>query len=315
MRRFVPLILGPVLLLSMAPPAHAADTFVRHVIRTSRWATPSPDPTGLDFMRNGQLLVTDSEVDETRVNEGRNVWRITRGGHVKRAMSTYRFSHELTDVAVDGARDVWYFSTDVGARIFVVRLGPDGRYGTRDDTRRSFSTSDFGSRDPEGLAFGGGSLWISDGTTRRSIASDRERTAGSVAPTPMTSSRRAASGPRRQQRRGRRLRAERPPVRAAGNHERGHPGDQLRQRRPGANLSPRRGMAPAPVSDRVWAIQRQPRAAQLLPRRSGGRQRREPQRERRQDRRGWGSEAQLIGARPIPAAPSAGRPTGSRRDR
>ena len=163
MRRFVPLIVGPVLLLSMAPPAHAADTFVRHVIRTSRWATPSPDPTGLDFMRNGQLLVTDSEVDETPVNEGRNVWRIARGGHVKRAMSTYRFSRELTDVAVDGGRDVWFFSTDVGARLFVVRLGPDGRYGTSDDTRRSFSTSDFGSRDPEGLAFGGGCLWISDG--------------------------------------------------------------------------------------------------------------------------------------------------------
>ena len=167
MRRFVPLILGPVLLLSMAPPAHAADTFVRHVIRTSRWATPSPDPTGLDFLRNGQLLVTDSEVDEMRVNEGRNVWRITRGGHVIRAMSTYRFSHEPTDVAVHGARDVWYFSTDVGARIFVVRLGPDGRYGTRDDTRRSFSTSEFGSRDPEGLAFGGGSLWLSDGSNER----------------------------------------------------------------------------------------------------------------------------------------------------
>jgi hypothetical protein len=167
MRRVVPLILGPVLLLSMAPAAHAADTFVRHVIRTSQWATPSPDPTGLDFMRNGQLVVTDSEVDETRLNKGRNVWRITRGGHVKRAMSTYRFTHEPTDVAIDSAHRIWYFATDAGARIFVVRLGPDGRFGTRDDIRRSFSTSDFGSHDPEGLALGGGSLWLSDGSNER----------------------------------------------------------------------------------------------------------------------------------------------------
>ena len=167
MRRVVPLILGPVLLLSVAPPAHAADTFVRHVIHTSRWATPSPDPTGLDFMGNGELLVTDSEVDETPVNEGRNVWRITRGGRVKRAMSTYRFTVEPTDVAVDSAHGIWYFATDVGARIFVVRLGPDRRYGTRDDTRRFFLTSDFGSRDPEGLALGGGSLWLSDGSNER----------------------------------------------------------------------------------------------------------------------------------------------------
>jgi len=167
MRRAVPLILGPILLLSFAPQAYAADTFVRHVIRTWQWATPSPDPTGLDFLPSGQLLVTDSEVDEVPVNEGRNIWRITRGGRVERAMSTYRFSHEPTDVAVDGARGVWYFSTDIGARIFVVNLGTDSRYGTPDDTRRYFSTSDFGSRDPEGLAFGGGSLWISDGKNEK----------------------------------------------------------------------------------------------------------------------------------------------------
>ena len=205
-------------LLSLAPPANAADTFVRHVIRTWRWATPSPDPTGLDFLPYGQLLVTDSEVDEMPVNEGRNVWRITRGGHVERAMSTYRFSHEPTDVAVDGARRIWYFSTDVGARIFVVRLGPDGRYGTRDDTRRSFSTSDFGSRDPEGLAFGGGSLWLSDGNNERiyRIRPGRNGRFGGADTDDIITSRKPPE-PRRQQRRGRRVRAERPPVRATGN--------------------------------------------------------------------------------------------------
>ena len=278
MRRFVPLILGPVLLLSMAPPAHAADTFVRHVIRTSRWATPSPDPTGLDFMRNGQLLVTDSEVDETPVNEGRNVWRITRGGHVKRAMSTYRFSHELTDVAVDGGRDVWFFSTDVGARLFVVRLGPDGRYGTSDDTRRSFSTSDFGSRDPEGLAFGGGSLWISDGHNEkiyRIRPGANRRFDGSDTDDIITSRSLRDLDVRN--------------VEGIDYAPNGHlfvlPGttnaDILEINFASGALVRTYHLAaasaPAPVRDRVWAIQRQPRAAQLLPRRSGGRQQREPQ--------------------------------------
>jgi hypothetical protein len=165
-RRLVSIVLGLVLILSFASPTRAAGTFVRHVIRTSVWTTPSPDPTGLDFLPSGQLLVADSEVDETPLNKGRNVWRITRSGHVERSMSTYKFSHEVTDVAVDGAKGLWYFSDDVltGGRIFVVRLGPDKKYGTPDDKRRSFPTTPFGASDPEGLAWGGGSLWISDGT-------------------------------------------------------------------------------------------------------------------------------------------------------
>ena len=170
MRRVVPLVLGLVLLASFASPTHAASTFFRHLIRTSQWAPPSPDPTGLDFLPSGQLLVTDSEVDEAPRNGTRNVWRITRGGHVERSMSTYKFSHEVTDVAVDGVHGRWYFSQDAGAggaRIFVVSLGADKVYGTSDDKRRSFPTGIFGATDPEGLAFGGGSLWISDGMNEK----------------------------------------------------------------------------------------------------------------------------------------------------
>jgi hypothetical protein len=164
-RGIVPLALAMTILLSVAPPARAAGTFVRHVIRTSQWNTPSPDPTGIDFLPSGQLLVTDSEVEETRLDEHRNVWRIGRAGAVKRTMHTFRFSREPTDVAVDGSHNRWFFSDDHGV-IFIVRLGPDRRYGTRDDSRRSFSTADFGSHDPEGLAFGGGYLWLSDGSNR-----------------------------------------------------------------------------------------------------------------------------------------------------
>ncbi len=153
------------LLLSVASPALGVGTFVRHVIRTSQWSTPSPDPTGIDFLPSGRLLVVDSEVEETRLNEGRNVWRITRSGAVERTMSTLSFSREPTDVAVDGSHNARYFSDDHGV-IFVVQLGPDGVYGTTDDKRRSFSTSAFGSTDPEGLSLGGRYLWLSDGSNR-----------------------------------------------------------------------------------------------------------------------------------------------------
>jgi len=171
MRRLASFALGLIVVLATAPatPVAAASTNVRHVILTSNWSTPSPDPTGLDLM-NGQLLVTDSEVDETSLDKGRNVWRTSRRGLVKRSMSTYFFSHEPTDIASDMSRNVWYFSDDtpfhgdVGS-INVKGLGADHIYGTRDDHRRTFSTGAFGSHDPEGLAFGGGSLWISDGTT------------------------------------------------------------------------------------------------------------------------------------------------------
>jgi hypothetical protein len=119
-------------------------------------------------MVNGQLLVVDSEVDETPLDRGRDLWRITRRGSVVSSMTT-RFSRELTDVATDAANN-WYFSDDtpfggVRGRIFVQNIGADGRYGTADDKRRSFAAGSFGSTDPEGLAFGDGSLWISDGTS------------------------------------------------------------------------------------------------------------------------------------------------------
>jgi hypothetical protein len=165
-RGILPFALALTLLLSVAPPARGVGTVVRHVIRTSQWDTPSPDPTGIDFLPSGKLLVTDSEVEETRLDEHRNVWRITRGGRVERTMHTLRFSREPTDVAADGRHNRWFFSDDHGL-IFIIRLGPDHTYGTNDDRRRSFSTADFGSLDPEGLAFDGGYLWLSDGSNRR----------------------------------------------------------------------------------------------------------------------------------------------------
>ncbi len=150
-------------------PAVGANSAVRRTILTSSWATPSPDPTGIAVLPSGALLVVDSEVDETPLFAGKNMWRATSAGAVKATMSTSSFTTEPTDVAVDGAAGTWYFSDDrafagLRGKVFVRNLGPDGKYGTADDSRRSFSTFAMGATDPEALAVGGGSLWIGNGT-------------------------------------------------------------------------------------------------------------------------------------------------------
>ncbi len=170
MHRALSLLVAVLLTLALVAPAAAAGTVVKRKINTSMWGVPSPDPTGLAFLPSGRLLVVDSEVEETAVDEGKNMWRITTSGDVLKTFSTESFTKEPTDVAVD-PRGIWYISDDgdhngVRGRIFVRNLGPDGKYGTRDDTRRSFGTGTFGAEDVEALAFGADSLWIGTGSGR-----------------------------------------------------------------------------------------------------------------------------------------------------
>src|SRR5688572_29367341 len=87
---------------------------------------------------------------------------ITIGSLVK-TYSTTSFSNEPTDVTVNPSNGHRFFADDISDKIFEVDLGRDGLYGTADDTRTSFSTRAFNSFDPEGLAFGQGSLFVSDG--------------------------------------------------------------------------------------------------------------------------------------------------------
>ncbi|HET6820537.1 MAG TPA: hypothetical protein VFH98_08285 [Candidatus Limnocylindria bacterium] len=166
MRRILPFLFALLVILPNATPVAATSTAVRHVILTSRWSTPSPDPTGLDLMA-GQLLVSDSEVDETGLYKGKNVWRTSRRGAVQRTMTTKAFSTEPTDIASDLTRNVFFFSDDVKDRIFIVWRGPDHVYGTSDDRRRSIDTTAFDvpSLGVEALASGGGNLWLGDGTS------------------------------------------------------------------------------------------------------------------------------------------------------
>jgi hypothetical protein len=132
------------------------------VLDASSFSPPSPDPSGLAAMPSGKLLMSDGEVDETPWFEGRNVWKLNAEGDVLSTFKTTRFSIEPAGLEVTKKQLI--VSDDDQDRIFFVRKGKDHTWGTKDDKVRSFKTRPFGSRDPEGVALGGGFLFVSDGT-------------------------------------------------------------------------------------------------------------------------------------------------------
>jgi DNA-binding beta-propeller fold protein YncE len=165
LRRRLGSVAALLLIVALAPAGRAVSTAVTvRVTRTSAWTPPSPDTGGITYMpAERRLIVTDSEVDETNVWAGKNVWFTTLKGRPIRSFSTARYTKEPTDVAVGKKGLTLYFSDDDLHRIFIVHRGPDRRWGTWDDPVSSFSTLSFGSRDAEGIAFGGRSLFVTDG--------------------------------------------------------------------------------------------------------------------------------------------------------
>jgi hypothetical protein len=162
---------GRILELSLTPPvlvalpASSTQASLVRTIKTSQWSPPSPDPTGVAYLSSsGRLLVSDSEVDEMpRLFKGVNVFESTATGSLVKTYSTTSFSKEPADVTMNPSNGHRFFADDGSDKIFEVGQGRDGLYGTADDTRTSFSTRTFNSFDPEGLAFGQGSLFVSDG--------------------------------------------------------------------------------------------------------------------------------------------------------
>lgn len=155
-------------------PAYAetsSSITIVNIIDTSQWHPSSPDPRGITYwLKHDTLMVTDSEVDETPIfTNGVNVWETTRAGEVSQTHTTMPFSKEpvAIDIAYDPTSGHFFISDDGKKLIFEVDIGGDERLGTGDDVTRSFSTLNFGSDDPEGLAYGLGKLFVSDGGGKR----------------------------------------------------------------------------------------------------------------------------------------------------
>jgi uncharacterized protein YjiK len=175
---------GRVFELFLAPRGVAvasATTIVASLVRTtntSQYTPPSPDPSGISYMSHSNtLFIGDGEVDEMTIFAGKNLWETTLAGAVVGSYSSIVTSdNPRNDEPVGVAyappgtyctNPTLFISDDTsGSWIDVVDLGADGKYGTADDIRTKFSTSNVGSGDPEGLAYDSwnNAIFISDGT-------------------------------------------------------------------------------------------------------------------------------------------------------
>jgi hypothetical protein len=145
--------------------APLASVLLVNTIETSSFDPPSPDPAGIDYHPGlGVLIQSDTEVDEMPIFQGKNLFLTTTGGSLSSTCDTIAFSKEPTGVAVNPDNGHIFFSDDGKDKIFEVAFGPDGQYCTEDDTIGTAAlTTDFGSTNAEGLAYGEGKLFVADG--------------------------------------------------------------------------------------------------------------------------------------------------------
>src|SRR5438874_1452353 len=94
-------------LIMAAPPARAATAgHVVRVTKTSRWSTPSPDPSGTTYLpKEHRLLISDSGVDNTRVWKGRNLFLAGLKGHLRAALSLKKATRNPVGITYDSVTD------------------------------------------------------------------------------------------------------------------------------------------------------------------------------------------------------------------
>jgi len=147
--------------LQASVPASLVQT-----IDTWRFSPPSPDPAGITYVGHLEhLLISDSEVNEMQIFAGVNLFEMSLPGSLFDTYTTVSYSNEPTGITWNPANTHLFISDDQQKRVFEIDSGPDGIYDTADDVVTSFSTSAFGSNDPEGVAYdpARGSLFIADG--------------------------------------------------------------------------------------------------------------------------------------------------------
>ena len=169
-RRIGVLVLSTSLLVvSLVTPARASSSVTATLVRTVnlfQLNPPSPDPSGIAYLpAQDRLLVADSEVEEMSIWAQVNLWKIHRDGSLDDTANIRPFTSEPTGLGFDPATGRLFISDDSARKIFIVLPGNDGKYGTADDARTSFSTIPFGNTDPEDVAFATstGDLFTADG--------------------------------------------------------------------------------------------------------------------------------------------------------
>jgi hypothetical protein len=143
--------------VAAAQPAGAARWGVEQVRKssTATWPRPSPAPTGLTYDgKSKKLLVSDAEVDEGPLWQGRNLFVVARKGDLRAARQLVGATNEPEGISWYGGRKVLFVAGDARTAIFRFGRGPDRKIGTGDDTvLRLLETERWGSFDPEGVTF------------------------------------------------------------------------------------------------------------------------------------------------------------------
>ncbi|HEX6811553.1 MAG TPA: hypothetical protein VF384_08015, partial [Planctomycetota bacterium] len=142
---------------------------LRATVATSSWSPPSPDPSSVTFDSfRDRLIISDGEVDEMSIYNNGNVFESSRAGVMSRRTTTTAYSREPVGISFQNATKTFYISDDDQRRVHVITAGADGLIHTSDDTRRSFSVSNF-TTDPEDVAFSNATneLWIAGGDTNK----------------------------------------------------------------------------------------------------------------------------------------------------
>ncbi len=151
-----------------APTASTA-TLVRKTL-LSELSPSSPDSSGIAYRSDlDRLLIADSEVNETPIFEGVNLWQVSRQGTQQYDTgTTLEFSKEPTGIAYDGMGERVFISDDDAGRVFEVTAGSDDRFGTADDVVTSISVRAFGNDDAEDVAYDStsGDLFVAEGVSQ-----------------------------------------------------------------------------------------------------------------------------------------------------
>jgi hypothetical protein len=138
----------------VAVPAEAgvsavAATVVRSV-DTARYNPPSSDPTGIVYLpTRNRLLISDSEVDETSLFRGVNLFETSRAGDLRGTSSTTAFTREPSGLGYRPSDGHLFVCDDDFDDIYEVAAGADARYGTADDAVTRFDTRVVGNVDAE----------------------------------------------------------------------------------------------------------------------------------------------------------------------
>jgi hypothetical protein len=147
----------------VARAAGTTQATLVQTIHTSAWSAPSPDPSGITYWPgHDTLLIVDGEVDEMPdLFTGDNVFESTRSGSLVDTYRTTAFSKESVgiDVDINPSTGHFFVSDDNKDKVFEIAVGTGGPV----QLVGSFSTTAFGDSDPEGLTFGQGQLYITDG--------------------------------------------------------------------------------------------------------------------------------------------------------